>query len=124
KQGPWTDVYALAAVLYAAVTRKAPPTSVARIIKDPLVPLAQRGLAGYSGAFLAAIDRGLQVRPEDRPQSIAELRDLLGVERAPASRGTTRGDTAPSASTARSEAARDDDATLLVPRSPRIEVDA
>ena len=80
KQGPWTDVYALAAVLYAAVVHKAPPTSVARIIKDPLVPLARRALPGYSEAFLSGIDRGLIVRPEERPQSIAALRDLLGVD--------------------------------------------
>ncbi|HEX6002698.1 MAG TPA: protein kinase [Burkholderiales bacterium] len=79
KQGPWTDVYALAAVLYAAVVQKPPPTAVARVIKDPLEPLTKRALPGYSRKFLAGIDRGLGVRPEARPQSIAEMRELLGV---------------------------------------------
>ncbi|MGH9645322.1 MAG: hypothetical protein ACRD4E_00775, partial [Bryobacteraceae bacterium] len=80
KQGPWTDVYALAAVLYAAVVRKPPPTAVARVIKDPLEPLAKRARPRYSQQFLIGIDRGLAVRPEDRPQSIAEMRRLLDVQ--------------------------------------------
>ncbi len=80
KQGPWTDVYALAAVLYGAIARKPPPTAVARMIKDPLEPLATRMIAGYSATFLAGIDRGLAVRPEARPQSIGEWRGLLGMD--------------------------------------------
>src|SRR6185312_6432152 len=80
KQGPWTDVYALSAVLHGAIVGKPPPTSVARVIKDPLEPLAARGIAGFDPPFLAGIDRGLAVRPEARPQSIAEWRSLLGID--------------------------------------------
>ena len=80
KQGPWTDVYALAAVLYSAIVHKPPPTAVARVIKDPLEPLATRGLAGYGATFLAGIDSGLAVRPEARPQSVGAWRALLGMD--------------------------------------------
>jgi non-specific serine/threonine protein kinase len=80
KQGPWTDVYALAAVLYGAVKRKPPPTAVARVIKDPLEPLARSGVPGFDETFLAGIDHGLAVRPEARPQSIDEWRGLLGMQ--------------------------------------------
>ncbi|MBO9646541.1 MAG: protein kinase [Pseudacidovorax sp.] len=81
-QGAWTDVYALAAVMHVAITGRAPPPSVARLINDSYVPLARDAqLAGrYSARLLSAVDAGLGVRPEARPQSMAELRALLGLE--------------------------------------------
>ena len=41
EQGPWTDLYALAAVAYLAITGEPPPASVARMISDPLRPFAR-----------------------------------------------------------------------------------
>lgn len=78
KQGPWTDVYAVAAVLYLAVAGKPPPPSIARVLQDKIRPL-QELATGYSSDFLNAIARGLAVRPNERPQSIAEFRSLLGI---------------------------------------------
>jgi serine/threonine protein kinase len=78
QQGPWTDVYALSAVLHLAMTGKAPPASVTRMINDPMRPLRDT-VQGYSDEFLLAVERGLSVRPEQRPQSISEFRELLGV---------------------------------------------
>lgn len=80
KQGPWTDIYSLSAVVYSAIVKKPPPTSVARIIKDPIELLQNGEYAGFSKEFLAAIDKGLSVKPEDRPQSIEEFRQLLQLE--------------------------------------------
>lgn len=74
-QGPWTDVYALCAVLYAAAMGKVPPPAIARMVRDDMVPARTAGKGRYSQAFLAAIDAGLAVRPERRPQSMAELQD-------------------------------------------------
>jgi len=82
QQGPWTDIYALAAVVRLAITGKPPATSVTRMVTDPVKPLAEVA-QGYSAAFLRAIDYGLAVRPEDRPQSIAEFRNALGLAPAP-----------------------------------------
>lgn len=87
RQGPWTDVYALCALLYAAVTGKPPTSSVARVVRDDMPSAAQaaQGSKGrYSASFLAAIDAGLRVRPEQRPQSMAALRALMDALVAPA----------------------------------------
>lgn len=77
KQGPWTDVYALCAVLYAVIMGKAPPPSVGRMMKDDLVPISQAAAGRYSPPFLAAIDAGLVVHPDQRLRDVAELRARL-----------------------------------------------
>jgi hypothetical protein len=78
KQGPWTDVYALCAVLYACIAGRAPLASVDRVLADTLVPAVELGAGRYSQAFLSAIDAGLQLRPEHRPQSMRALRERFG----------------------------------------------
>jgi serine/threonine protein kinase len=79
KQGPWTDVYALAAVVYWAITGKTPPASVGRVMNDSFVPLAKCAAGRYSLPFLQAIDRALVVSPEQRTQSIEAFRLDLGL---------------------------------------------
>ncbi|MBV6388436.1 MAG: Serine/threonine-protein kinase PknD [Nitrosomonas europaea] len=79
-QGPWTDMYALAAVTYFAITGKVPPPSVSRMIADTFIPLSQTTAdRRYSADFLEGINRTLAVRPENRPQNIDELRILLDI---------------------------------------------
>lgn len=91
KQGAWTDVYALAAVMHLAVTGRVPPPSVGRVMTDGYVPLASDAALSqrYSPALLGAIDAGLAVRPEARPQSMAALRALLGLGAAAADGAAT-----------------------------------
>jgi hypothetical protein len=84
-QGAWTDLYALASVVHFAIDGQAPPTAVSRMLADSYVPLATRYAGRYSARFLEAIDRALAFRPEGRPQSVAEMRALLGLDGAPAS---------------------------------------
>ena len=74
KPGPWSDVYSLAAVLYAAAMGKAPMPSISRLVRDDLVPAQVAARGRYSARFLAAIDAGLVVRPEQRPQTLQEFR--------------------------------------------------
>jgi hypothetical protein len=79
RQGAWTDLYALAAVIHYAIDGQPPPAAVGRIIADPYVPLASRYAQRYSAAFLAAIDAALAVKAEQRPQDVAALRALLAL---------------------------------------------
>ena len=83
RQGPWTDVYALCAVLYACATGRAPTSAIARAVRDDTVPVRQAARGRYSDSFLAAIDAGLAVRPEARPQSMADLQRLMNAPVAP-----------------------------------------
>ena len=76
-QGAWTDLYALASVVYAAVTGHAPMSSVERLMDDRLRPLSELAAGRYSEPFLTAIDAALAVRPADRPQDVAAFRTLL-----------------------------------------------
>jgi serine/threonine protein kinase len=79
QQGPWTDVYALASVVYWAVTGTTPPAATSRMIRDTYVPLADCAPPQYSRAFASAVDRALAVLPEARTASIDALRGELGL---------------------------------------------
>lgn len=81
QQGPWTDIYALGATLYHAITGKRPTDSPSRMVKDDLLPAREAALAAYRPSFLKAIDHALALAIDARPQSIAIWRgELLAPE--------------------------------------------
>jgi len=82
-QGPWTDIYALASVLYTAISGRRPMPSVERLLDDRLRPLAEVAQGRFPAPFLQAIDKALALRPADRPQSIEAFRALLGPPTGP-----------------------------------------
>jgi len=77
KQGAWTDLYALGATMHFYLLGQAPPPSTSRAVHDEMVPLAERDLPGCSRTFLRTIDWMLAPRPADRPQSVAQLLQVL-----------------------------------------------
>jgi len=90
RQGPWTDLYALAATAYFAILGTAPPPAITRVARDPFEPLARMAQGRYSAGFLEALDRALALMPADRPQSAAQMSAMLearipGAEDGPAS---------------------------------------
>jgi len=79
KQGPWSDIYSAAAVLYHAIAGQVPPDAAARVGKDPYRRLAETEGDRFAPAFLAAIDRAMAFAPADRPQSVEAWSALFGA---------------------------------------------
>ena len=76
-QGPFTDIYGLAATLYRAVTGEKPQASPGRSINDRIEPAVKKAKGRFAENLLAAIDSGMALRPEDRPQNVAQWRAML-----------------------------------------------
>ena len=77
-QGPWSDLYAFAGVLYWMVTGNKPHDATARIRADTMPSALQAGDSSlFRPGFLSAIDWALKPNEGERPQSVAEWRGAL-----------------------------------------------
>ncbi len=82
KQGPWTDVYALAATLYNAITGQLPPDALDRLDLDEIKRPSELGVL-IPRQSEAALMKALAVRASTRYQTVDEFRKgLLAVEAA------------------------------------------
>lgn len=77
KQGPWTDIYGLSATMYRVLSGVKPQDAPDRMLDDKLIPLAILLKGKFSKNFLQGIDKGLAIKPLDRPQSISEWKTFF-----------------------------------------------
>ncbi len=95
EQGPWTDVYALAASFYKMLTGQTPPDSMERAIQDEIKEPSKLG-AELPESAENAILNALCVRKADRTKTVTDFKNALlsdGVERVKVKHrgaGTTR----------------------------------
>ena len=78
-QGPWTDVYALAATLYRCITGQEPDDAMERMYRDQL-PAPADTEAGCPIAISNVIMKAMAVRQPDRYQDVGAF--LAGLEQA------------------------------------------
>jgi hypothetical protein len=76
-QGPWTDIYALGAILHQIVSGKPPVEAPARLKNDPLPSARALGAGRYPEPVLDAIDWAMAFDETQRPQSVAAWRRAL-----------------------------------------------
>jgi serine/threonine protein kinase len=75
-QGPWTDIYAVAATFYRALTGNMPPDALERLNIDILVAPSSIGV-NIEPAGESALLKALALRAKDRHQTIRDFRDAL-----------------------------------------------
>jgi serine/threonine protein kinase len=78
QQGAWTDIYAVGGLLYHLMTGKVPVQAISRMISDPLKPVADVAAGDFSARLCNVVMTCLAVMPENRYQSVDELRTALG----------------------------------------------
>jgi eukaryotic-like serine/threonine-protein kinase len=77
--GYYTDVYALAATLYTLLTVRVPIPSHYRTEDNVKLSPPQKYNEDISDRINAAILKGMELEPVNRPQTIREFREMLGL---------------------------------------------
>jgi serine/threonine protein kinase len=76
KQGPWTDIYAVAASLYCTITSTTPPESLSRLSEDTLENPSTLGVR-IDPILEKALLKAMAVRAEDRYQTVKAFQSEL-----------------------------------------------
>ncbi|MEE7626136.1 serine/threonine-protein kinase [Methylobacter sp. Wu8] len=75
--GPWTDIYAVGASMRTCLELKVPVSAQDRVLQDTLVPAVKAFKRKFPEHLLKAVDWAMALQPENRPQSVAEMRQAL-----------------------------------------------
>lgn len=86
RQGPWTDLYSLAAVVHGCLCNEPPLPATFRVLRDRMPTFASVAQTvqthfgqGYSSEFVQAIGHALAIQPQDRPQSVQAFSDEMAL---------------------------------------------
>ena len=77
RQGPWTDLYAVCAVMYQMLTGILPQEASARAEEDHMTPISRIEGLSLSPSICAALEKGLQMDPMERYPDIGALMKVL-----------------------------------------------
>lgn len=81
-QGPWSDIYAMAGVIYRALVNENPPDAVSRMKADAVPGKLAAARGRMSGPFLRAVEWALALDEKQRPQSVQEWKRALSGQSA------------------------------------------
>ena len=84
EDGPYSDVYSMAATIYKLITGVTPPPATDRLDNDPLVSPSALGVKDISHAQEAALLKGMAVQVKSRYQTMEEFFDGLYGKNVPA----------------------------------------
>jgi len=76
KQGPWTDIYAVAATMYSCITGQVPSEAMDRLAEDDLVASSKLKVT-IGGVQEAALIKALSIRAERRFQAVEDFQAAL-----------------------------------------------
>jgi len=75
-QGPWTDIYAVAATIYQLITGIMPPESLSRFTEDTIILPSQLGMKVDSYQEQALL-KAMAVRDKNRYEAVEEFQEVL-----------------------------------------------
>lgn len=86
-EGPWTDLYALAAVVHGCLCNEPPLPATFRVVRDRMPSFAQVAKTAethfgqlYSQAFVEAVEHALIIEPAGRPQSVDAFAQEMALQ--------------------------------------------
>ncbi len=81
--GPWTDIYAIGAVMWRVMTGREPPKVENRMmasyrqLPDPAAVTPEQLPPGYSPAFIELVKCCMALNEQQRPQSVSQLLEMI-----------------------------------------------
>ena len=90
QEGPWTDLYAVAAVVHGCICNEPPLPATFRAVRDRMPPFAQVAQTAqthfnqaYTEGFVRAVEHGLVIEPTERTASVEVFAHELGMKAPP-----------------------------------------